>query len=276
MKKPQSKDSVAARAAALTDAAFWDGCYVGRQLAPFSDADWKNYVQIQLVRLLNSYMADGVRDVCELGGGDAAILSCLAKRNAGVRFSVLDISPQGCALARARAKREQICLSIHCADVFDAPPHLLGSFDFVYSLGVVEHFEDLSEILRAKKKLLRVGGRMFTMIPNFESPIYAGLCRRWSESVWKAHVPHTMETFLSGHADAGLRPVRQGYLGSIEFGMLSMAISGPEPKSDLDRGLYLWLTRVSKAVHFIEYRWFDFPKTKWFSPFFYVVSEASL
>ncbi len=274
MKDSQTDDLVRS-AQALTDASFWDGCYEGRELAPFSDSDWRNYVSVQVARVLNENIAVDVKSVCELGGGDAAILSFLAKKNINVSFSVLDISPRGCAIARARAEREQISVSVHCADVFDPPAQLLGSFDFVYSLGVVEHFENLSEIMRAKKSLIRAGGRMFTMIPNFESPIYASLCRRWSESVWKAHVPHTMKTFLAGHLGAGLRPVRQGYVGSVEFGMLSMAMSGPESKLDFDRKLYLWLTRISKAAHFFEYHFFDLPKSKLFSPFIFIVSEYS-
>lgn len=272
MKNRQTEEAVGG-AGALTDASFWDGCYEGRELVPFSDSDWRNYVAIQLARLLHENLTANVQNVCELGGGDAAILSYLARKNPDIGFSVLDISPQGCAIARARAEREKVSINIHCADVFAPPSQLLGSFDFVYSLGVVEHFENLVEIMRAKKALLAPGGRMFTMIPNFESPVYAALCRRWSQSVWKAHVPHTVKSFLAGHVEAGLRPIRHGYVGSVEFGMLSMALNGPEPKSDWDRMLYLWLTRLSKAVHLFEYRLFDLPRTKMFAPFIYVVSE---
>ena len=261
---------------ALTDAAFWDAYYSGRDLNPFSDADWRNYVSIQLVRLLIRYIAGGVRAVCELGGGDGKIVSYLARKRENVKFSILDISPEGCALARARAETENVALDVYCADVFNPPSDLLGSFDLLYSLGVVEHFSDLSQILFAKKLLINpMRGRIFTLIPNLDSPIYARLCRRWSRSVWEAHVPHSMKTLLEGHMQAGLRPVEYGYLGSVEFGMLSMSINGPEPKSTWDRKLYLWLTRISKAVHFVEYRSIDLPATRLFSPFMYVVSEPN-
>lgn len=255
----------------LTSSAFWDACYVGRQSDAFDERNWKNYVSIQLIRLIESLQLDE-RNVCEVGGGDAALTCHLARRHRSARFSVIDFSPLGCELARKRAAREGVELHVCQADLFSPPQEMLGHFDLVMSHGVVEHFTDLSSALNAKRRLIHDAGKLFTLIPNFESRIYAALCRRWSLSVFEDHVPHSMKSFLDGHREAGLQPVAAGYLGAIEFGMLSMAMGGPERKTWFDRKFYLWLTRFSKIIHLLEYRTGDLPTTRLLSPFMYAVS----
>ena len=256
----------------LTDSNFWNSCYEDRDLKPFDDRDWKNLVSVQIVRLLES-LSINEKSVCEVGGGDGEFLAYLAKRYPTAEFSVIDFSPSGCELARIRAKREGVTLNVYQADVFSPPSKLQKHFDLVISHGVVEHFTDLTGVMAAKKRLLKDDGIVLTLIPNFSSPIYAYLCKRWSKTIWDDHVPHDMRSFLAGHEQAGLMPLKQGFLGAIEFGMLSMAITnGPERKTRFDRQFYLFLSRLSKVIHFLEYRTTDFPATKLFSPFMYVVS----
>lgn len=259
----------------LTTSEFWDSCYEGRVSLPFNDKNWRNHVSIRLVRLIESLQLDG-KDVCELGGGDAELTAYLAKTHPSARFSIIDFSPLGCELAKKRAHREGVALNVCQADIFSPPEALLDHYDLVISHGVVEHFTDLSSVMRAKGRLIHKDGKIFTLIPNFSSQIYAGLCKRWSKTVYEDHVPHDMSSFLDGHHKAGLKPVDHGYLGTIEFGMLSMAMHGPESKTGLDRQFYLWLTRLSKVIHFLEYNTRDFPATKLLSPFMYAVSVKAV
>lgn len=258
----------------LTNSDFWDSCYKGRVPTPFDDRNWKNLVSIQLVQLLETLQLDG-KNICEVGGGDGELLSYLAKRHPSSSFSIIDFSPLGCELARKRAKNEGTTLHIYQDDVFSPRTELHGSFDLIISHGVVEHFTDLAKIMEAKSRLLKEGGKAFTLIPNFSSPIYAHLCKHWSRSVYEDHIPHDMHSFLAGHERAGLIPLKNGYLGSVEFGMLSMAMAGPEKKTWFDRQLYLFLTRLSKAIHFFEYMTTYLPATRLLSPFMYVVSTKA-
>jgi 2-polyprenyl-3-methyl-5-hydroxy-6-metoxy-1,4-benzoquinol methylase len=255
----------------LTTPEFWDACYEGRQQTPFEDRNWRRYVSIQLVQLIESLQLDG-KNICEVGGGDAALSAYLAKKHSSAKFSIVDFSPRGCELARNRAGSEGVELNIFQADLFSPPPELNKHFDLVMSHGVVEHFTDLASVMIAKSNLIREDGKLFTLIPNFASPVYARLCERWSKSVFDDHVPHDMASFIAGHKKAKLNPIDSGYLGAIEFGMLSMAMNGPERKTWLDNKLYLLLTRISKAVHFIEYKTANFPTTKFLSPFMYITS----
>lgn len=257
----------------LTDKHFWDQGYATRStVAPFDDKDWKNYGGIQLVRKLSSLELDG-RRILEIGGGDAELLCYLARKHPSARCAVVDFSPLGCQRARERAKHEQVNLDIFQVDMFSPPDDLKEAFDIVISLGVVEHFPDLPMALSAKKSFAKVGGTLFTVIPNLSSPIYRYLCRRWSQRVLGMHVLHDMDSFIKGHKEAGLKVVETGYLGSIEFGMLSISICDMPETRRFDRFFYLWLTRFSKAVHLFEYNVLDLPGTKLFSPFMYVLSR---
>lgn len=256
----------------LTTSEFWDSCYEERVLTPFNDKDWRNFVPIQLASTLEALGLDG-KKICEVGGGDAQLTAYFAKKYPKSKYSIVDFSSKGCKLAAQRSIKENVNISIYQEDVFFPTESISGVFDVVLSLGVVEHFIDLSSIMLAKKNLLKSDGKIFTLIPNFSSPIYVYLCKRWSKSVFEDHLPHSMESFLKGHEEAGLKVVSKGFLGSIEISMLSMAMHGPENKTGFDRWSYLWLTRFCKVIHFFEWKFTGFPTSKLFSPFMYIVSE---
>lgn len=256
----------------LTSPEFWDSCYQGRSLIPFDDRDWRHYVSIQVAELIENLGLSG-KYICEVGGGDAGISSYFSRKYKESKFSIIDFSPAGCALAKKRASIEGATLSVVQSDVFSPPKELFNKFDAVFSLGVVEHFRDLASIMRAKKALVKPEGLIFSLIPNFSGSIYSGLCKRWSKSVFEDHVCHDMKSFIEGHIEADLEVVSFGYIGSLEFGMLSMAINGPEEKKWIDMKLYLWLCRISKVIHFLENKFGDAPSSKLFSPFIYVISK---
>jgi SAM-dependent methyltransferase len=258
----------------LTDSMFWDRAYENRVLEPFNDHDWRNHAAIQIVRAVRAIGLDGKR-VCEVGGGDGQMSAYMARLHPSASFSILDYSARGCALARQRAASEGVTLDVHEQDIFKPDQHLTASFDVVISFGVVEHFRDLGEIVAAKRRLLRPGGKMFTLIPNFSESVYATLCKRWSISVYEDHVPHDLDSLVAGHVMGGMSLMSASYLGAMEFGMLSMAMLAPEPKTETDRVSYLWLTRLSKAVHLLEQKVGDFPSSRWLSPYLYVVSTTS-
>jgi len=44
-----------------------------------------------------------------------------------------------------------------------------------------------------------------------------------------------------------------------------------EKRRKLDFWLYLWLTRLGKAVHFLEYHGLEFPASSLLSPYIYAV-----
>ncbi|MDD3518247.1 MAG: class I SAM-dependent methyltransferase [Chromatiales bacterium] len=258
----------------LTDRQTWNEVYRTREsvCVPFVEGHWREYASTQALQHLQALGLAG-RRVLEVGGGDSTFLTFLARKYPDARFSALDYSSEGCERLRARAGRESVSVAVHEMDLFDPAPSLLHSFDVVYSLGVVEHFNDLPAVLAAKKRLLAPGGRMFSLIPNLSSPLLRWLMRRWSPEVYDLHVPHDWRSFLGAHAAAGLSVVEHGYVGSTEFGMLSIAADRLDDTRRADRLTYLWLTRLSKAAHLFECRAFDLPTSRLLSPFMYAIGQ---
>ncbi len=255
----------------LTNIEFWDSSYKNRSLDQFDPDNWRNISSRNIINTIEKLRIEK-SSICEVGGGDAELLCYLASRYHNSEFSIIDFSAVGCDLAKKRAEKENVKLSVFQEDIFYPPRSLTNKFDFIISQGVVEHFLDLSSVMRAKSRLLKKGGKILTLIPNFSSPIYAYLCKRWSKTVYEEHVPHSMRSFLAGHEQAGLTPIEQNYLGTISFDMLSGAIAGPEKISWLDFRIYLYLSRLSKAINYVETKTTSLPSTRLFSPFMYIIS----
>jgi SAM-dependent methyltransferase len=105
------------------------------------------------------------------------------------------------------------------ADLF-APPPELGRFDVVYSLGLIEHFGDVTDAVRAHVDLVLPGGLLLLGAPNLGG-INAGILRRLSPTfLSKHHVEATYEsTWNRFEADLGLQRLFRGYLGGFDPSM---------------------------------------------------------
>lgn len=103
--------------------------------------------------------------VLEIGCAPGEWLALLASR-ARVDVSGLDYAAHGIELARALFQKHGVAGDLRCEDVFKSS-FAKGSFDVVYSLGVIEHFDDPREIVRIHVELTKPGGTSLIMIPNY-------------------------------------------------------------------------------------------------------------
>jgi SAM-dependent methyltransferase len=267
---------VQGRQQALTDDGFWNGLYRQRGTAKELQVDgFRNRATRVVLERIERLGLDN-KQVLEIGGGDSAWLPYLARKYPRSRFAALDYSSEGCARLRRRLAAGGIGnVEVHEGDFTRETAGLKGAFDVVLSFGVVEHFRDLQYALLAKTQFSKPGGFLFTLIPN-----YAGVCgwlaRRWNPVVFGAHNPHDWGSFVEGHGRAGLEIVDGGYLVTTEFGVLSMCFLHGDRTSRTDRLAYLWLTRLSKTLHFVEDHFAGLPATALFSPYIYAASRFPL
>jgi 2-polyprenyl-3-methyl-5-hydroxy-6-metoxy-1,4-benzoquinol methylase len=257
---------------ALTRREYWDQGYAARDERAECRFDWREYVNHLLVKKIEGLGLDGKR-VLEIGAGDSAWLPYFARRYPGSRFAGLDYSEAGCArlAKRAAGLGRPSAIEVHHQDMFAADSALHGQFDLVMSFGVVEHFADLAQPLAAKRRYLADGGTMFTLIPNMAGVI-GRLTKRFNRAVYDMHNPHDWESFLDGHRRAGLAVSAGGYLGSSNFGVLSSCFTEPRGAA---WHTYVLLTRLSKAVWFLESRFGDLPASRTFSPYIVAASRAT-
>jgi 2-polyprenyl-3-methyl-5-hydroxy-6-metoxy-1,4-benzoquinol methylase len=155
----------------------------------------------------------------ELGCGGSAFLPYLA-REFGFDVSGVDYSENGCSLARRMCEVNGVQATIVCADFFESPAELAGSFDAVVSFGVVEHFSDTAKTLACFSRFLKPGGMLLTVVPNMRGVVGAAqkmLCR----AVFDIHESVTPERLDEAHRAAGLTIVRNEYFLFANFGVIN-------------------------------------------------------
>jgi hypothetical protein len=95
--------------------------------------------------------------------------------------------------------------------------------------------------------------------------------RLFNRKIYEMHNPHDWHSFLEGHREAGLTVISGGYLGSINFGVLSSCF---EKHEGLPWHIYVFLTRLTKALWLVESKLGDLPSSRMFSPYIYAISHA--
>lgn len=256
----------------LTNKETWDQGYVSRNEIFELKFGWRDRSNELIAKKIEEIGLDG-KNILEIGAGDSQWLPYLAKKYPGAQFAGLDYSKAGCEklAERAAAISEKATIDIYHQDMFAMESELHGRFDLVLSFGVVEHFTDLSHALLAKQKYLKDQGLMFSLIPNMAGSI-GQLVKLFNREIYDMHNPHDWDTFLEGHRKAGLTVISGGYLGSTNFGVLSSCFKKPE---GLSWHTYVFLTRLTKAIGWVESKLGDLPTSRLFSPYIYAISRAN-
>jgi GT2 family glycosyltransferase/SAM-dependent methyltransferase len=173
--------------------------------------------------------------ILEVGCGRGATLLELAKNGADVVG--LDYSEEALAVCRALQKRDGIMGHAKFVNG-DARrlPFPSESFDFVFSVGLIEHFQEPVTLLAEQYRVLRTGGFLMVQAPQKYS-IYTALkglligLGRWRYGGWETQFSDREISGLVG--EAGLQPcsvygygsfflaaARHAFLPSLDFGMM--------------------------------------------------------
>lgn len=255
----------------LTSPDYWDSKYPpGQRPQRIDVADFRQRPFRAIVERIEALGLRGKR-ILEIGAGGSAVLTCLAERNrsSGAEFHGLDYSEAGCLSLETLAAAAGVSVKTHNSDFFSPPGELASYFDVIYSLGVVEHFDALPEVLGAQARLLTPGGLLLSVVPNL-SGLIGSLARRYNKKLFDMHKVHTPASLAEGHTAAGLEPLSSGYLCSTNFGVLSACFESPAAAG---WPVYLWLSRFSTAVWYLEHRLFPLPGTRLLSPYICVVAR---
>lgn len=253
----------------LAEKEYWDTGYRDRpDLSPIIVSGYKNFYASEIYQIKKNVGFDR-KKILEVGGGGSQWLALLSKQHPSSIFVALDYSEEGCSLIEEYAKNNKLRnLKVTCKDLFDCSVDE-GKFDVIYSHGVVEHFQDLSQVMLVIKKLLAENGRLITFIPNM-SGVIGKLTKFFKKEVYNIHVIHDKESFIKGHTDAGLEVIESGYLCSSNFGVLSSCFS---TQKGWRWEVYRFLTRLSKTIWAFETRVFKLPTSRFFSPYIYVIAK---
>ncbi|MDQ6611160.1 MAG: class I SAM-dependent methyltransferase [Gemmatimonadota bacterium] len=168
--------------------------------------------------------------VLEIGFAPGKQLAWIAQA-LGASVSGIDFSAPGVRSSEQLFRHLGLKGDLRCEDVF-ATSFPLGTFDVVYSQGVIEHFQDPQAIVRQHFELLRPGGVAVITIPNYGG-IYGRLQARLDPENLSIHNTRIM----SPEAFAALMPadiaksVNVRYTGRLTSALVSFERRFPAPLS---------------------------------------------
>jgi len=207
-----------------------------------------------------------VQSILEVGCGNSVWLSYLA-RLTGAQVVGLDYSPNGCELARHQLASQGIPGRVVCGDLFKATVDEIGQFDLVFSLGLVEHFDNLDAVLTALARFVRPGGILFTEVPNLSS-FHGLLARIWHPELLAKHQIVTRRHLAETYPRIGFKAVQSGYAGRFSLDIVAWELYPRWPR--LAPKVTPRVRRLQKHVERLMARVRNFEGSRVFAPYIYV------
>jgi SAM-dependent methyltransferase len=150
--------------------------------------------------------------VLDCGCGDGLILRFLAEEFEGLEIHGVEYSDAIESAARLSEKLDQQFNLIH-GDLFEVfDESYRDTFDVVLSVGLIEHFDEPELVLAKLTTILKVGGVLISIIPNFNG-VYNSLWRLYDSRNYAHHVPIRHDRLIELHREQGLQSVEFFTLG---------------------------------------------------------------
>ncbi len=197
----------------LTESAFWDNYWANLALPVRVDASFS--FDRCLANALRSHLRGVEGEALEIGCAPGKWLAFLADEF-GVEPSGIEFSTVGGAATLRNLELLGIKAgAIRSCDFFEAVPD--RQFDLVISLGFIEHFTDVDDVVRRHLLWLKPGGLLVLGVPNFQG------INRWlqavlDQSILDKHNLNIMSPrYLAGLAEKFPLTVKSTeYIGSFE------------------------------------------------------------
>jgi SAM-dependent methyltransferase len=200
----------------LTDDSFWDSYWQehARTLPLEVRRETSSLQARAILDVIDAHLPAAGSSVLEVGGAPGQYLAYIHRRCA-CRCAILDYSASGCALARANFRALGVKLTVYEDDLLTT--ELTERFDFVYSLGLVEHFPDYAAAVAAQAKLVEDGGLLLVGMPNFRG-VNGWVARRIDRARFDSHNLEAMDLagWDSFEQALGLERLFRGYVGGFE------------------------------------------------------------
>jgi SAM-dependent methyltransferase len=229
--------------AALTDEAFWDDYWSSLRL-PLAVEKSSSLLVEAITDVLDRFLTSPRPfSVLELGGAPGQY-AAYVNRRLGHAVTVLDSSPVGCLKARENFALLGIEAKVVEGDMF-APPAELPRFDAVFSLGLIEHFDDVAVPVQAHAELVTPGGLLILGVPNYQG-INEVLLRRLAPSFLAMHRREAMDLAEWDRFERELRLRRlfRAYVGGFEASTFWRS----ESRRLADRVLHQLLWQLGRAL----------------------------
>jgi SAM-dependent methyltransferase len=235
---------------ALVSKEFWNERHGRVSLRSVAPQPKKYYLDFELDRIFRRWLGPGRgRRLLEAGCGSSLWLPYFARR-LGWEVAGLDYSDTGLALSREILRRNGVQARLRKADLRDGAGQDRESFDAVFSLGLIEHFEHPENVLARLKDFVRPGGLLLTWIPNTAGIIprlNPLLDRHYRGFYSRLDLPR----LCAHHCALGFDILQSSYVQFLDLNFLSLAFLPGALQRGFDlafRGFGLSLMALGKAV----------------------------
>jgi SAM-dependent methyltransferase len=171
---------------ALTSVGVWNESWGKEDLDLENIAlEFSDPLELEVLQVLESYIDFRLQpQMIELGGAHSVNL--LRFCSLGATAKTIDFSHIGLKHTKELFIRYDKPVDLIEADIFDLPFSSATKFDFVFSIGLCEHFVGglRQMVFDVHKKLIRQGGLSLIAVPNIYSPIY----QLWYTASWLLQV----------------------------------------------------------------------------------------
>ncbi len=152
--------------------------------------DVKNQVQLAfrnhweiLCQFMDSSLYGGGKRILEVGSGRGSLSMYFA--DAGYDCTLLDISPYVLAAAENLYRQHKLAARFVEGDVM-ALPFEAGSFDLIFSIGLLEHITNFQASIREQARVLAAGGLLVAyVVPYYDNNIQSSY--RWVNAILRGY-----------------------------------------------------------------------------------------
>ncbi|MCL0065578.1 class I SAM-dependent methyltransferase [Dehalococcoidia bacterium] len=185
----------------------------------------------------------------------------------GYEVHGIDYSEKGVALAQENLKIAGVEGTILCQDIFQTS-FQKESFDVVYSMGLIEHFENPAEIIDAHIKLLKNGGTLIITMPNFKDSLSFALNKIMGKEkkLLDTHNLSIMDKKVLNELfqRKGIKILFLHYFGPIDLTLVF---------SDIKAKPILYLGHLVNQI--VGYITFFMPSSQYLSPYLVLIGEKA-
>lgn len=245
----------------LTSKAFWLDYWESHKNDVLVKVPEQNLFTPIFVQLFKKYP---IKTTCELGGFPGSF-SVYLKKKYQTESTLVDYVIHSGIMEEFLKTNDlkSSDLKVIEADVFQYEPQ--EKYDLVYSIGLIEHFENTQNIIEQHLKFIHPGGQLLLLLPNFTG-LNGWFQKTFDKSNYDKHYIPSMNPNLLANIcqKLGLMNIEAGFLG--KFGLW---LEKENEKSSFARFL-------KKTIWFLGKVFFKiFPiESKLFSP--YIVVKATM
>ena len=245
---------------------FWEKSWEESPLGKYYGIEKYLAINKKLDSLFKRFLDKGGKRILEIGCAKAKWLIHFAKEF-GYEVYGIDYSEKGVEIAKRNLKIAGVEGTILCEDIFQTS--LKGeSFDIVYSMGLIEHFENPAEIIDAHIKLLKEKGTLIVTMPNLKDSLSFTLNKIMGneKTLLETHNLSIMDKkvlreLLPGK---GIKILTLDYFGPID---LTEAFSSIKVKP------ILYLAHLVNQI--VGYTTFFMPSSPYFSPYLVLIAQKT-